>query len=264
MGFQYVDRVYKFVRGTSGVEQAVLAYLAFRADDATGGRCHPSDRQISRELHFGPSAIGNARNRLRRIGLISWVKGGRNKGGGGRSLANAYTLHLPVDKVLTIPSSRPENINAADGSAPRQEWSAYPTWQGLHTPPDGECMPRQEGTIIPYHPDNQSDVVHRGDEVERKRLRTVIENVGRGFRVNLPQKNDPRIRREEPSVVGEAMRVCEVCDRENYIYFSKAMIGKNIEDCREVIYQFESELRQGEHANAVNRAAILTKRLGLL
>ena len=43
--------------------------------------------------------------------------------------------------------------------------------------------------------------------------------------------------------------------------FSSTMLSRNPDDCREVIYQFESERRAGEFANIDNLPALLTKRL---
>ncbi len=71
-------------------------------------------------------------------------------------------------------------------------------------------------------------------------------------------------KRENLSLVDEAMRVCGVDGPENKWSFSSAMLTKKPSDCLEEIMAFESEIRQGEHARARNLAAILMNRLKAL
>jgi len=67
--------------------------------------------------------------------------------------------------------------------------------------------------------------------------------------------------REHTSPVQLAMQVCGVNDMDNKRTFSLIMAQKYIGDVFDEVYAFRSEIRQGEHANARNLAAILTKRL---
>jgi len=46
--------------------------------------------------------------------------------------------------------------------------------------------------------------------------------------------------------------------------FSATMLTRSPEDCREVIYQFDSERRAGEFGKIRNLPALLTKRLSAL
>ena len=71
-------------------------------------------------------------------------------------------------------------------------------------------------------------------------------------------------KRENLSVVDEAMRVCGVDGPENKWSFTPVMITKKPTDCLEEIMTFESEIRQGEHAKSENLAAILMNRLKAL
>ena len=71
-------------------------------------------------------------------------------------------------------------------------------------------------------------------------------------------------KRENLSLVDEAMRVCGVDGPENKRAFTSVMITKKPSDCLEEIMTFESEIRQGEHAKARNLAAILMNRLKAL
>ena len=71
-------------------------------------------------------------------------------------------------------------------------------------------------------------------------------------------------RRENLSLVDEAMRVCRVDGSLNKQSFSSVMVTKKPADCLEAIMTFESEIRQGEHAKAKNLAAILMNRLKAL
>ena len=71
-------------------------------------------------------------------------------------------------------------------------------------------------------------------------------------------------KRENLSLVDEAMRVCGVEGPLNKQSFSLVMLTKKPEDCLEAIMTFESEVRQGEHTKAKNLAAILMNRLKAL
>ena len=59
MGLNNTERVYKKVTNTSPTEQAVLAYLAHRADDSTL-QCYPSGGRIVSETHFSRAAVMRA------------------------------------------------------------------------------------------------------------------------------------------------------------------------------------------------------------
>ena len=71
-------------------------------------------------------------------------------------------------------------------------------------------------------------------------------------------------KRENLSLVDEAMKACGVSDTENKRTFSSIMLWKNPDDCYEVIMAFASERKQGEHNGLRNPAAELTKRLKAL
>ena len=71
-------------------------------------------------------------------------------------------------------------------------------------------------------------------------------------------------KKEQISIIGEALRVCKVNDLENKRTFSKIMMWRSPDDCLEVIKTFKSEIKQGEHDKANNLAAILTTRLKAL
>ena len=68
-------------------------------------------------------------------------------------------------------------------------------------------------------------------------------------------------RREEKSLLQLAIDATGMDDMENRKTFTKVMMGKNADDCREEIHRFASERRAGEFAKIQNLAALLTKRL---
>ena len=63
------------------------------------------------------------------------------------------------------------------------------------------------------------------------------------------------------SPVMEAMEAAGVTDMDNRRAFTSAMMGLESMQCREVIHQFKSELRNGEMKNVRNLAALLMQRL---
>ena len=63
------------------------------------------------------------------------------------------------------------------------------------------------------------------------------------------------------SPVMEAMEAAGVTDEDNKRVFSSVMMGLDKMQCREVICQFKSELRNGEMKNVRNLAALLMQRL---
>ena len=134
MGFHLTNRVYRYVKGLTSTQQAILAYIAFRADDDTEQTdYHFSIEQMADETCFRKTAISEALKALKIRGLLNWRSGGRLKGGKGRAFANHYVLTLPSD------GSR---------SSIRQTDNAVSAKRTMHSSPDGQCIVRQTDTFI--------------------------------------------------------------------------------------------------------------------
>ncbi len=236
MGFKLAGRVYSEIKNTTPTEQAILAYLAFRADDATG-RCFPTRDTIHAATHLKPTGISNGLNGLREKNILKWIKGGRAPKSGGKAMANEYLFNFPeLSTKLSI-----KGVNE-------------------HTTFDTIC--RDAATIIKHHNQHQSSVI-KGAQSEndpmKDSFRKMAIEVGRQW---LEKRPAPKT--EEPrSLLEHALDACglTINNRDDYWAFCTAMRGKDYGLCEDEILAFESEIRQGEHKNARNLAAILMSRL---
>ena len=127
MGFKLTSRVYAEITNTTPTEQAILAYLAFRADDETG-KCFPTRDTIQSATHFGMSGVTNGLNGLREKNILKWNKGGRKSKSGGRALANEYFFNF--SKLSTKKSADKESSSTICHDATY----AYATRQPMHMP----------------------------------------------------------------------------------------------------------------------------------
>lgn len=245
MGFKLAAKVYEEVRGTSGIAQTVLAYLAFRADDRTKA-CYPSKDTIIACTHHSESAVKRALNELRDLKILDWVPGGRKKGGGGRSVANSYFFNFAG--AVDNSAETVDKSEAQVPTAPLQESAENP------------CRGPQRTPIII----NQNNIkpVEIGGEVSPVQIeRMASAQLGQKWRQENT-KSSTGVRTGELGMVEMALRACHVNDMDNRRVFSSIMMYKEPMSCRDVINAFESECRQGENRNVKKSlAALLTYRL---
>ena len=272
MGFKYADRVYRCVKDTSPTEQLVLLALAHCANDKTG-ECFPSLVTLVNRTHLGRSTVIRSLDVLKAKGLIRWASGGRKKGG--RALSNLYALTLPKCAPRKAASNVDEDIDKSvdndDGTVPQRD--PYPSQSGtMHGPGAGLCRVPERDTIknrtIIYHPDDHNPPPEAAGEmpgrfdfgVARRNgtLGDVLKRVG-------DAKTEMQRTEIEKGPVALALEAVDRLDsKEDAKSFSIAMLRKNGDDCREVIYEFASQRRQGEMENVKNLAALLMKRLQAL
>ena len=69
---------------------------------------------------------------------------------------------------------------------------------------------------------------------------------------------------EQKSIVQLAMDATGTSNVDDRKTFSMVMLRRSPDDCREVIYRFDSERRAGEFGGVRNLPALLTKRLSAL
>lgn len=237
MGFKYTHRVYNDVQGTTPTEQQVLALLAHIADDRTG-TCFPSIETLARQSHLHRVTVMRALNGLKERGLLKWISGGRKKKG--RVLSNLYKLELP------------EPLPKTHDPDTEQYWSD-------HKPP----VAYKKSPID--HPEDLHVMTADGDVPGRFDLGVArrtgildealkkIEDAGKEVK-----------RRTTVSLVEMAMSAAETSSLEDNRTFQRIMMHRDSENCRETIYQFDSEKRAGEFRKIKNLPALLTKRLSLL
>jgi len=252
MGFHLVDRVYKYVRGTSPKAQAVLAYLAHRADDAGARKCFPNTDTIEESTHFGRTAVRDALNELREANLLLWKSGGRHKGTGGRALANEYTFNLPVNKS----SKSRGRHTACAGAATRP----------VQGPPDGLCIGRQTASINQDQKEWYHSSVSGETEAESADSKKEFVELGESWK-QRKERAQERIelgKRTLTALVEEAMKVAGVSDFRNRQIFTSTMLRRHPDSCLEVILRFQSECRANEGKMLANPAAALNSELSAL
>ena len=86
-----------------------------------------------------------------------------------------------------------------------------------------------------------------------------IEAFGRAYQA---EHQPPDLKKKENvSLAQMAMDVCGVSDWDNSRVFQIILLHKDPQSCLDEILSLQSEIRQGEHKNARNLAAILVSRL---
>ena len=265
MGYKNTERVYRGVTDTSPTEQAVLAYIAHRADDETG-QCHPAGVRIASETHFSRAAVMRALDVLREKGVLRWVSGGRTKGG--RALSNLYTVNLPpldkskgkaVDNSKEDARKEKTRVSQGDPAVSHRE-----TVQCLT---ERQCSVSQRDTNI-HIIDKEQPVSNRTRPEGRGKTGPGRFDLGGkrreeavSFKELLGDVEAPPPPPRTLSPVQEAMAAAGVTDKDNARVFSSVMAGRDPLRCLEEIRRFASERRQGEMANVRNLAALLVARL---
>ena len=267
MGFKYTHRVYHDVHDTTATEQQVLALLAHFVDDKTG-LCYPSIETLARQSHLSRATIMRNLDSLKQKGYLKWISGGRKKKG--RVLSNLYKLTLPK------PAPKREEVELAefwedvDNSKSRvSQCDPYPSHS--ETPhrltvrplPVSQCDPiiyrSSKDHPVDHHPPSAGEVPGRFELGVARRdgtLDQILQEVTASVQTTK--------RTESQSIVQMAMNAAETHDIEDRKTFSHVMLRKNPDDCREAIYQFESERRAGEMDKIRSLPALLTKRLSIL
>ena len=267
MGFKYTHRVYNDVQDTTATEQQVLALLAHFADDKTG-QCFPSIETLARQTHLSRATVIRCLDALKRKGYLKWISGGRKKRG--RVLSNLYKLTLPKPAPKRNETVLSEFWEDVDNSHSRvSHCDGYPS----HSETPHSLMVRplpvsQRDSIIyrssKENPDGHNPPQEAADvEMPGRFAFGVARRDGTLDDVlrKIDAASQEMKRREEKSLLQLAIDATGMDDMENRKTFTKVMMGKNADDCREEIHRFASERRAGEFAKIQNLAALLTKRL---
>jgi len=275
VSFKRVEAAYAHFMGDSTVDGAMMSSLqalAFVANANDGERCFPSEAYIASLTHDSLSTVKRALGKLKEKGIVDWVQGGNVAG---RNLANTYRFLFPLvgmgsgrtryerlkepPKVSLVPEAAnipPVQDEPPVGSfcTPGYVQDEPPVGSGRTTNKelsgDNNKVSKSEGTSMPMISieDFSKDVAARYYAIP-----------------NVPSQPVPRPASPPPegpySPIREAMRVCGVTDRENAATFTRVMAWRDIQDCLEVIWRFDSEIRAGEHGKLRNKAAELTRRL---
>ena len=239
----------------SAAEMSVLVALAYIANEKRDEACFPADSYLKLMTHLGERTIRLARNTLRSRKIIDWVSGGMGRQGG--NISNRYKFLFPHCKM---PTQRERY----------QQLGEPPTAQvAVPTAPDAVPSGKDCRTLRHQLPTNTEGTPNRTSE-SKPEDRGVAPLSGFEFKfepgaVDKSEKETEELKkRENISLVDEAMKACGVKDMENKRKFSSLMLKKKPDDCYEVIMTFASERKQGEHSGLRKPAAELTKRLKAL
>ena len=242
-------------RKMSAAEMSVLVALAYVANEKRDEDCFPSDSYLKLLTHLGDRTIRLARNNLRSRKIIDWISGGMGRQGG--NISNRYRFLFPHCKM---PTQRERY----------QQLGEPPTAQvAVPTAPDAVPYGKDCRTLRQQLPTNTEGTPKRTSE-SKPEDRGVVPLTDFEFKfepgvVDKSGKESEELKkRENLSLVDEAMKACGVSDMENKRTFSSLMLRKDPDDCYEVITAFASERKQGEHSGLRKPAAELTKRLKAL
>lgn len=243
MSIARIESAYAYFLGKemSGPQMSVLQALAYCANQKENERCFPSDAFLSKLTHLGDKTVERARKALRdKHGAIIWEKGGRK---GGSNVSNRYRFLFPLVTMK----------------------SAYESYETVTaTPPAVTLTPpiRQSDPTLPSERRSNTEAT----------LKTTLKSKpetsptpsfdfkfagcsGTGTRTFDPFDHD------HSSPLQAAMALCGVKDADNNKTFGKYMGCLGVPKSWDIVDTFRSEINQGEHDNARNLAAILTKRL---
>ena len=268
MGFKYTHRVYNDVCGTSATEQQVLALLAHFADDRTG-QCFPSIETLARQSHLHRATVMRTLDSLKEKGLLKWISGGRKKKG--RVLSNLYKLTLPE------PAPKREEISLAEfwdeaGDPPSRvaQRDGYPSHSATPARRTARPLPVAQCDPIIYltskeHPGDHNPPEAGGERPGRFELGVARRDGTLGEVLEKVAAAAQETKRcERKSIVQLAMEAACTSIEDDKKTFARTMIGMNPDDCREVIYQFDSERKAGEFGGIRNLPALLNRRLSAL
>lgn len=272
MSFKLLEAVYNLDKNaTTATEQAVLAALAYRANDKTR-LCFPKQETIAAMTHLSRSTIQLALNSLREHGFIEWKSGGLTKKRGkyGQALANDYRLNIP-QKAEKKDSSGAEKVMHSD----RQPDMAMTDSQTRQCPTVGHGHDRQSDTAVTDSRTPTEITTRKTKEISNRNSAGADSDSSINLAIDELLEDMAKIgktpvqRKEGLSPVRMALRVCGIAPgtpeyNSNIGSFRKVMIKIGAQRALEAVIAFESEVNQGEHKSVRNLAAVLMSRLNQL
>ena len=262
MSMKLLEAVYQLDKNaTTATEQAVLAALAFRANDKTH-LCFPKQETIAAMTHLHRATVVSCLNSLRERGFLEWKSGGLTKKRGkyGQPLANDYTLKIPVGKEKTKVNEQKEPVHNS---------GAMSSTTTLQCRPRRHCNVAQDDTAMSPRTTPTEITTERATEIPNRkenRPESGLDSVLKGMFAVPGSGGKTANSREESSPLKRALRVCGILPgtreyAENYRSFASIMMKIGLERSMETVLMFESEMRQGEYATVRRPAALLMARL---
>ena len=267
MSMKLLEAVYQLDKNaTTATEQAVLAALAYRANDKTH-LCFPKQETIAAMTHLHRATVVSCLNSLRERGFIEWKSGGLTKKRGkyGQPLANDYTLKIPVGKEKSKVKALHEPVHNSGAMSPTTTPQCRP---GRH------CNVAQDDTVVSPRTTPTEITTEKATEISNRKENhpeSGLDSVLKGMFAVPGSGTGGKTadRREECSPVRRALQVCGILPgsreyRDNYLSFASVMMKIGAVRSMEAVLMFESEMRQGEHASIRRPAALLMARLNRL
>ena len=290
-------------RRVTGTQLAVLLGLANCANAKNDDACYPSYAYLEQLTHFGQTTIKAACRDLKKLNLITWVSGTRAPSGNKanrytflfphRSMPkseNWYESAGNVDNMYTTtPSDGASDGMSAEtsdaegtpsgGSRPTLSRETTHPWSGAALPSGGSrpTLGRQPDTnkerTSKQQTINSVSILERGcrGETDDRSLNALTLTVPKGFAepirgtTTAPDTEYAEIeKRTVNATIKDIMQICEVNDMDNQRVFFSEALKHDTGSVQDEICRFASEIRQGEHDNARNLAAIFMKRLQAL
>lgn len=293
MNLKYLDAVYNLNQSlTKPPEQAVLLALTFRKNQETL-LCCPSVENLITMTHFSERTIKRALNRLRAKGYIDWDTGGfksKRRRKDGQLLANEYKIAFKkIFEQAEQEKAKRENAKQnADGkdvnsdinrvvnsnatmctSDTQQSVTAAP--DSVHERHTAEC---HSGTPTEIITENKQPKDNRNESGSGLSTGNVFDAALSDMEIVPPPSKEERLTEQqrqakEESTTEKLLRICgfeKGTDKykANAISFTKMLLKIDAiypGRAREIVYQFESEMRQGEMKGIRKLAAYLMSRL---
>lgn len=293
MTWKYLDAVYNLNQSfTTASEQAVLLALTFRENPKTL-LCCPRQDNLILMTHIKKRTIQKALNGLKAKGYITWETGGfksKRRKKGGQLLANEYRINFKqifeqakqekANRQNTKQSVAARDVNSDINRVMNSDASntlqcapdAHDSVHEPHTAVRTRCTPTE---IIKG---NKKPKDNRKGSGSGLSIGNAVYGVLRDMDIAPPPSNEDRVVEQQKQVVEKqvveeltatALNLCKITEgfqeyKANYNTFRKLL--SKLEEvqpgcAQDILYQFESEKRQGELKGIRNLAALLTDRL---
>ena len=175
---------------------------------------------------------------------------------------------MAAKREETVLSEFWEDVDNSPSRVPERD--GYPSHSGTPHRPTVRPHPSQSGTLsyketTKDHPGDHNPPEAGGEIPGRFELGVARRDGTLGEVLQKIEDAAQETKRsEQKSIVALAMEAACTENVEDRKTFSRIMLYRNPDICREVIYRFDSERRAGEFGGIRNLPALLTKRLSAL
>ena len=288
MTWKYLDAVYNLNQSfTTASEQAVLLALTFRENPKTL-LCCPGQTNLTLMTHIKKRAIQKALNGLKAKGYITWETGGfksKRRKKGGQLLANEYRINFKkifeqAEQEKANRQNAKQSVAAKDVNSNINRVMNSDASNTLQCAPDAHDSVHEPHTAVRTRctpteiiKGNKKPKDNRKGSGSGLSIGNAVYGVLRDMDIAPPPSNEDREAQQQKNIVEDhtamALRICGIEKgspeyKANYNTFKDKLSKIDAVDpgcAQDILYQFESEKRQGELKDIRNLAALLTDRL---